>query len=87
MASIFLFLLVIVGVGAVDGLWSWWFPVAVLLSAGPPGAFLGEWIIGRRISAQNVLDATTILPEAEISSDKKSNIKFCFTVITRASVE
>lgn len=52
----FLLLLVIVVLGAVDGIWAWWFPVAVFLTAGPPGAFIGEWIIARRINAQNVLD-------------------------------
>ncbi len=45
----FLLLLVIVGVAAVDGLWGWWFPVVVLLTAGPPGAFIGEWILHRRV--------------------------------------
>jgi hypothetical protein len=49
----FLLLLVIVGVAAIDGVWGWWFPVAVLLTAGPPGAFLGEWIIHRRMMAQH----------------------------------
>lgn len=49
----FLLLLVIVGVGAIDGVWEWWFPVAVLLTAGPPGAFIGEWIINRRVRGRN----------------------------------
>ena len=46
----FLLLLVIVGVAAIDGLWGWWFPVVVLLTAGPPGAFIGEWILHRRVN-------------------------------------
>lgn len=45
----FLLLLVIVGTAALDGLWGWWFPALVLVTAGPPGAFVGEWIIRRRI--------------------------------------
>ncbi|QBD75874.1 hypothetical protein EPA93_07575 [Ktedonosporobacter rubrisoli] len=60
----FLLLLVIAGVGAIDGLWKWWFPVAVLLTAGPPGAFVGELIITRRLRQQNTLpgsDAPTAL--------------------------
>ena len=51
----FLLLLVMVGVGAIDGVWEWWFPVAVLLTAGPPGAFLGEWIMHRRVRTQKAL--------------------------------
>ncbi|MBC8163982.1 MAG: hypothetical protein H7Z42_22460 [Roseiflexaceae bacterium] len=43
----FLLLLTLAGVGAVDGLWRWWFPIAVLLSGGPLGALIGEWQIGR----------------------------------------
>ena len=46
----FLLLLVIVGVAAIDGLWGWWFPAVVLLTAGPPGAFIGEWILHRRVN-------------------------------------
>jgi len=51
----FLLLLVIVGVAAIDGVWGWWFPAVVLLTAGPPGAFLGEWILHRRAGAQNLI--------------------------------
>ena len=49
----FLLLLIIVALGALDGLWAWWFPIVVLLTAGPPGAFLGEWIIQRRVRSQD----------------------------------
>ncbi len=48
----FLLLLVIVATSALDGLWGWWFPLLVLFTAGPPGAFIGEWLIRRRISLQ-----------------------------------
>lgn len=46
----FLLLLTIVGLGAVDGLWRWWFPAAVLLTGGPLGALFGEWRIGRQLA-------------------------------------
>ncbi len=46
----YLVLLVIVSTAALDGLWGWWFPLLVLLTAGPPGAFIGEWLLRRRIS-------------------------------------
>ena len=48
----FLLLLVIVATAALDGLWGWWFPLLVLFTAGPPGAFIGEWLILRRTSLQ-----------------------------------
>jgi hypothetical protein len=47
----FLVLLVVVGTATVDGLWSWWFPLAVLVTGGPLGALVGEWVIGRRLAA------------------------------------
>ena len=47
----FLLLLAMATTAALDGLWGWWFPLAILLSAGPPGAFVGEWLIQRRIQA------------------------------------
>jgi hypothetical protein len=45
----FLLLLTLVGLGAVDGLWRWWFPALVLVTGGPLGAWLGEWMISRRL--------------------------------------
>ena len=52
----FLLLLVIAGTAAIDGFWGWWFPAAILLTAGPPGAFLGEWILHRRIQNAPIHD-------------------------------
>ncbi|NOK63865.1 MAG: hypothetical protein GFH27_549357n32 [Chloroflexi bacterium AL-W] len=52
----FMLLLTIVGVGAVDKLWSWWFPVGVFFTGGPLGALIGEWIISRRLARQEPLD-------------------------------
>lgn len=46
----YLLLVVIVSTAALDGLWGWWFPLLVLFTAGPPGAFIGEWLLRRRIS-------------------------------------
>jgi hypothetical protein len=69
----FLLLLVIVGVGALDGIWGWWFPVAVLLTAGPPGAFLGEWIINRRMRGQNVTIHDPVSLETAVFTNKGEN--------------
>ena len=52
----FMILLTIVGVGAVDKLWSWWFPVGVFFTGGPLGALIGEWIISRRLTKHEKLD-------------------------------
>ncbi len=45
----FLLLLTVVTTAALDGVWSWWFPLTVLLTAGAPGALIGEWILLRRL--------------------------------------
>ena len=39
---VFLALIAIVGIGAVQKLWSWWFLVATLVTTGPPGALVGK---------------------------------------------
>jgi len=67
----FLLLLVIVGVAAIDGVWGWWFPVAILLTAGPPGALLGEWIIHRRIRGQNVIAHDFVSSETTVVTTKR----------------
>jgi len=43
----FLILLVTAGTAALDGLWGWWFPALILVTAGPIGALLGERAIAR----------------------------------------
>ncbi len=50
----FLLLIAIATTAALDGLWSWWFPVAILFTAGAPGALIGERIIKQRIKAQAI---------------------------------
>lgn len=48
----FLILVVAAATAALDGMWGWWFPAAILLTAGPPGALVGEWMIKRQLAAQ-----------------------------------
>ena len=48
---VFLALIAIVGIGAVQKLWSWWFLVATLITIGPPGALVGEVLIARKAKA------------------------------------
>ncbi len=46
----FLLLAVLVYTGAADGLWGWWFLAATVFTGGPPGAFVGERVIIRRLA-------------------------------------
>lgn len=46
----FLLLVVLVYTGAADRLWGWWFLAATVLTGGPPGAFVGERVILRRLA-------------------------------------
>ena len=48
---VFLALIAIVGIGAVQKLWSWWFLGATLITTGPPGALVGEVLIARKAKA------------------------------------
>ena len=48
---VFLALIAIVGIGAIQKLWSWWFLVAILITTGPPGALVGEVLIARKAKA------------------------------------
>ena len=45
---VFLALIAIVGIGAVQKLWSWWFLIGTLITTGPPGALVGEILIARK---------------------------------------
>jgi hypothetical protein len=48
---VFLVLIGVVGMGAIQKLWSWWFLIGTLITTGPPGAFVGEILIARRAKA------------------------------------
>ena len=48
---VFMLLLAIIGLGALQRLWSWWFLAGTLVTTGPPGAFIGEVLIARRAKA------------------------------------
>jgi hypothetical protein len=67
----YLLLLVVVGTAAIDDIWGWWFPMVILLTAGPPGAFVGEWIIHRRIRKQNAITNDIISPETTTGATKE----------------
>ena len=48
---VFLGLIAVVGFGALQKFWSWWFLVATLVTTGPPGALVGEILIVRKVKA------------------------------------
>ena len=48
---VFLALLAMVAIGALQKLWSWWFLIGTLVTTGPPGAFIGEFLIARKAKA------------------------------------
>ncbi len=52
----FLLLLAVAATAALDSLWGWWFPAVILLTAGPPGALVGERLIARRIARTAMSD-------------------------------
>ncbi len=47
--GLFLTLITVVAAGASERLWTWWFPVAIVVSGGAVGAFVGELIVARRL--------------------------------------
>ncbi len=61
----FVVLIVAAAVGVVARLWAWawWFPLLVLVTLGPPGALLGEWLIARRLRRDSA-SAAQAVPQA-----------------------
>jgi integral membrane protein len=45
----YLVLLYLTVTGAANKRWPWWFPAAVLVTAGPPGSIAGDLILRRRL--------------------------------------
>jgi len=48
---LFIALVLLVARGALEKHWGWWFPVIVVVTGGPPGTFIGEVLVRRRLSA------------------------------------
>ena len=49
---LFLVLIGLCGYGSLQKWWGWWFPAIVVLTLGPPGSLIGDWIIRRQIRAE-----------------------------------
>ena len=48
----FIALCALIGIGALQRLWGWWFLVVTIVTLGPPGSLVGEVVIRRRLNAQ-----------------------------------
>lgn len=51
----FLVLVLIAGVSAMERLWGWWFPAAILFTGGPIGALVGDWLLVRRLRREEAV--------------------------------
>jgi hypothetical protein len=50
--GVFLLLVGLAVIGAADKAWRWWFPVAIVLTGGPLGTLVGEFIISRQLKSK-----------------------------------
>jgi hypothetical protein len=48
----YLALLVLCAIGSLEDRWDWWFPALVLVTLGPPGSLIGDYILRRKLQAQ-----------------------------------
>ena len=48
----FVLLCVLIGLGALEKLWGWWFLAITIVTLGPPGSLIGEVIIRRQVNQQ-----------------------------------
>ena len=47
----FVILVALCARGASEKRWDWWFPAIVVVTAGPPGSLIGDWILRRKLGA------------------------------------
>ena len=47
----FIVLVALCARGATEERWDWWFPAIVVVTAGPPGSLIGDWILRRKLGA------------------------------------
>lgn len=46
----FVILVALCYIGARQRRWGWWFPALVVVTFGPPGSLVGDWLIRRRLT-------------------------------------
>jgi integral membrane protein len=49
---LFIALIGLCAYGSIQRWWGWWFPVLVVVTLGPIGSLVGDWIIRRQIKAE-----------------------------------
>jgi hypothetical protein len=49
---LFIALIGLCAYGSMQKWWGWWFPVLVVVTLGPLGSLIGDWIIRRQIKAE-----------------------------------
>lgn len=45
-------LLALCGIGALEDRWDWWFPGLVLVTLGPPGSLIGDYVLRRKLGTE-----------------------------------
>jgi hypothetical protein len=45
-------LLALCGIGSLEDRWDWWFPALVVVTLGPPGSLIGDYILRRKLEAE-----------------------------------
>ena len=48
----YLALLALCGIGALEDRWDWWFPALVVVTLGPPGSLIGDYVLRRKLKAE-----------------------------------
>ena len=51
--TLFLVLIGLCAYGSLEKWWGWWFPAIVVLTLGPPGSLVGDWIIRRQMKRED----------------------------------
>ena len=64
----FLALIVLIFTGANDGLWGWWFLALTFFTGGPPGAWIGEALISRRLARSQ--ETTSALSQNALNPER-----------------
>ena len=53
----YLALLALCGIGSLENRWDWWFPALVVVTLGPPGSLIGDYVLRRKLQAEPLGEA------------------------------
>ena len=54
----FLALLALCTIGWSEKRWDWWFPALVVVTLGPPGSLIGDYVLRRKLQAEPLSEAS-----------------------------